>query len=119
LENIFPMVGKNARIFPMIGKIFREFSNDWKKSFQWLENFGSSVNVPEPPFQSHGGKEQGGRQDTPSSVRGVARPWSGCPCMEKDKCQGPRRGEYCGRPSRQAQLHTAALSNLLACLSST
>ena len=23
----------------MIGKIFRAFSNDWKKCFQWLENF--------------------------------------------------------------------------------
>ena len=25
--------------FPMIGKIFRQFSNDWKKCFQWLEKF--------------------------------------------------------------------------------
>jgi hypothetical protein len=32
------MVGKIRPFFPMIGKIFRRFSNDWKKSFQWLEN---------------------------------------------------------------------------------
>ena len=30
----------------------------------------------------------------------------GCPCMAKDKWQGPRRGEYCAWPSRQARLHT-------------
>ena len=33
------MVGKFRPVFPMIGKIFRHFSNDWKKCFQWLENF--------------------------------------------------------------------------------
>jgi hypothetical protein len=33
------MVGKNGPVFPMIGKNFPEFSNDWKKLFQWLENF--------------------------------------------------------------------------------
>ena len=27
----------------MIGKIFREFSNDWKKSFQWLEKSGRAA----------------------------------------------------------------------------
>ncbi|MBR4189302.1 MAG: hypothetical protein IKQ55_05000 [Kiritimatiellae bacterium] len=48
IGNFFPMVGKFAPFFqplekfflgfPMIGKIFRNFSNDWKKVFQWLEN---------------------------------------------------------------------------------
>ncbi len=33
------MVGKIAPFFPMIGKNVHGFSNDWKKSFQWLENF--------------------------------------------------------------------------------
>ncbi len=33
-------------------------------------------------------------------------------CMAKDKRQGPRRGEYCGRPSRQARLHTATKESL-------
>lgn len=42
----------------------------------------------------------------PLSVRGVARPWMGCSCLGKDKWQGPRRGEYCGMPSRQTQLHS-------------
>jgi hypothetical protein len=32
------MVGKIGPVFPMIGKNFREFSNEWKKCFQWLEN---------------------------------------------------------------------------------
>jgi hypothetical protein len=31
------MVGKIGPDFPMIGKNFRQFSNDWKKFFQWLE----------------------------------------------------------------------------------
>ena len=31
---------------------------------------------------------------------------TGCPWMEKDKCQGPRRGEYCGEPSHQGRFHT-------------
>ena len=30
---------KKRKNFPMIGKNFRGFSNDWKKSVQWLENF--------------------------------------------------------------------------------
>ena len=47
-----------------------------------------------------------GRRDTPPSERGVARPWMGCPCPAEDRRQGPRRGEYCGGPSRQVQLHT-------------
>jgi hypothetical protein len=37
---MFPMVGKIGSVFPMIGKIFREFSNDWKKCFQWVEKMG-------------------------------------------------------------------------------
>jgi hypothetical protein len=60
----------------------------------------------ESPLKSHEGKEQGEQQDTLPSVRGVARPWMGCSCMAKKKRQGPRRGEYCGRPSRQEQPHT-------------
>jgi hypothetical protein len=46
------------------------------------------------------------RQDTPPSERGVAQPWMGCPWLAEDGRQGPRRGEYCGVPSRQVQLHT-------------
>ncbi len=30
----------------------------------------------------------------------------GCPCEESGTWQGPRRGESCGRPPRQAQLRT-------------
>ncbi len=30
---------KNGPFFPTIGKMFRQFSNDWKKCFQSLENF--------------------------------------------------------------------------------
>ncbi len=48
----------------------------------------------------------GARRDTPPSERGVARPWMGCPLLAEGKRQGPRRGEYCGVPSRQVQLHT-------------
>ena len=32
--------------------------------------------------------------------------------MAKDKRQGPRRGEYCGWPSRQARLHTATKESI-------
>jgi hypothetical protein len=49
LIGFFPMIGKlfsngwkNRVSFPMIGKNFRKFSNDWKKCFQWLENFGGA-----------------------------------------------------------------------------
>jgi hypothetical protein len=48
----------------------------------------------------------GARRDTPPSERGVARPWMGCPLLAEGKRQGPRRGEYCGVPSRQVQPHT-------------
>ena len=38
---------------------------------------------------------------------GGARPWMGYGCMGKYKWQGPRRGEYGGRPLRKARLHTS------------
>ena len=38
--------------------------------------------------------------------RAGAWPWMGCPWLAEDRRQGPRRGEYCGVPSRQVQLHT-------------
>ena len=51
---------------------------------------------PSPEFSKF--MDQGRRQDPPPSERGVARPWMEGGCMAKDKRQGPRRGEYCGRP---------------------
>ena len=45
----------------------------------------------------------GTRRDTPPFFGG---PWMGCPWLAEDRRQGPRRGEYCGGPSRQVQLHT-------------
>ncbi|MBR4251713.1 MAG: hypothetical protein IKQ15_05400 [Kiritimatiellae bacterium] len=34
---------KKRENFPMIGKNFGEFSNDWKKSFQWLEKIWTAA----------------------------------------------------------------------------
>ena len=35
---VFQRLEKIFGGFPMIGKNFRDFSNDWKKIFQWLES---------------------------------------------------------------------------------
>ena len=52
---------------------------------------------------------QGTRRATgPTPLReGGGAAMSGRGCMAKDKRQGPRRGEYCGRPSRQSRLPPA------------
>ena len=59
---------------------------------------------PSRPGESQRGDVSGKRQDTPPSERGVARPWMGRACRVEGMRQGPRRGEYCGWPSRQAWL---------------
>ena len=89
---------KNHR-FPR-GRLRKIFSIHWKtgeKCWFFGEFSGTSFVVS---------RVQGGRQDTPPSERGVARPWMGCSCLAKDKQQGPRRGEYCGEPSHQGRFHT-------------
>jgi hypothetical protein len=48
LENFFPMAGKTGPVFPVNGKNFREFSSEWKKCFQWLENFRRRLGAVPP-----------------------------------------------------------------------
>ena len=39
IGNFFSNGWKTGPDFPVNGKNFREFSSEWKKCFQWLENF--------------------------------------------------------------------------------
>ena len=64
----FPMVGKKFSngwkippVFPTIGKNFRQFSNDWKKCFQWLENFFPACGASTRRRGRHGGAIKNGK----------------------------------------------------------
>ena len=47
----------------MIGKIFRKFSSEWKKSFQWVENFAGRGRRVDGEFPAAHGQPQGGAPD--------------------------------------------------------
>ena len=70
--------------FPMIGKIFRRFSNDWKKCFQWLEN------------------SAGGRGRVVFGLREDWRGWMGfARCRRMDCGWGGQTGGKGGRGERE------------------
>ena len=88
------MIGKFGPVFPTIGKIFRQFSNDWKIFFQWLENFWRSA--------SAGGQAQfaGNKRNSDSSEGSANAPpaWIGKMSKVWSAMDAPSVADHVGLP---------------------
>ena len=101
-RRVFQRLEKFFARFPMIGKIFRDFSNDWKKFFQWLENSAGFSNDWKKSFQwlenffPMGGKFSGarGRRGRPGKMaqRAGSSMEPRVPMVSSERCKSTGKG---------------------------